>query len=238
VSEFDTQVIETTTEPERRRRVLPILIGVIVAAAVGALALLLGSGDGDTIAEPAADEGATATAEVADTESGEEAAEALPLVTYEVFLARDPFEPVVEPEPVAVVETGETAEGGTNAQPVSESEGGTDAVAEFEGGERPNEESAEGERPEGDAPPSDEAPGGCSTDGDVTCDGRIVSLVEIVSEDGEPLAIIQVDTTIYEARRGETFARSFRVSAIEDSCVTLLYGDESFRLCEGNRVLK
>jgi len=52
------------------------------------------------------------------------------------------------------------------------------------------------------------------------------------------MAVIQVDTTIYEVRVGETFAGSFLLRSIDGRCVNVLYGDDGFRLCEGDRVMK
>jgi hypothetical protein len=68
----------------------------------------------------------------------------------------------------------------------------------------------------------------------VVCDGRVVTLTEIRGE----VAYVQVDSTVYEVRRGDVFAQYFVVRSIDGACVNLLYGDDGFRLCEGDRVLK
>ena len=72
----------------------------------------------------------------------------------------------------------------------------------------------------------------------MVCDGHRVSLVDVFEEGGESRAAVRVDDTLYEVATGETFASSFQVRSVEPPCVTLLYGDDAFTLCEGESVLK
>ena len=68
-----------------------------------------------------------------------------------------------------------------------------------------------------------------------------VSLVDIsTAEDGTVRATIQVNDTLYEVAEGEEFAGSYRVVSLSDSegCAQLLYGDDAFRVCEGEELLK
>lgn len=103
----------------------------------------------------------------------------------------------------------------------------------------------------GDAPPGDDGEGTdggggdgstsgpCRGDEQVVCEGRTVTLIDVyVGADGEPVAVVQVDSTLYEVRRGDSFANNFQVVSIDPPCVTLLYGDDAFTLCEGERTLK
>lgn len=123
--------------------------------------------------------------------------ETLPVETFEVFLARDPFEPV-RPAP------------GEPSPPP-------------------------GATPSPGVPPGE----GCVGNGEVVCDGMVVSLVDVfVDEDGRPAAVIQVNTTLYTVHEGDVFADNFRVLAIDPPCVTLMFGDDTFTLCEGERILK
>lgn len=149
----------------------------------------------------------------------------VPADELDVYLARDPFDPVVpEPEP-----------GPTPEQAAS----GAVAATGLDGS------STElGEVPPGSAeagtellPPSE---GGCFGEQEVVCDGRVVTLVDTDTDDhGGGLASVQVDDEIHDGlRRGDTFATSFRVLGIDGGCVSLLYGDDGFLLCEGDAVLK
>jgi hypothetical protein len=74
---------------------------------------------------------------------------------------------------------------------------------------------------------------------DLVCNGRVVSLIEIrTGEDGESVAIIQVDTTIYEVAVGETFAGNFACSRSARTEVYIQYGDDVDRFEVGDRILK
>lgn len=130
--------------------------------------------------------------------------------TYDVFLTRDPFEPVVPEE-----------DGG---QPTDD----TDQPP-------PGDDTADDGDHAHDAGTEDP----CTGEEEVVCDGRVVTLIEITTDDeGGRTATIRVDTTDYEVREGDVFAESFRVLSIEPSCATLLFGDDSFTMCRDDRVLK
>ncbi len=51
-------------------------------------------------------------------------------------------------------------------------------------------------------------------------------------------AQIQVDGTVYTVDEGEEFAANFRLISASGQCVTMLFGDDEFTLCEGEEVLK
>ena len=68
-----------------------------------------------------------------------------------------------------------------------------------------------------------------------------VSLIDISSEaGGATLASIQVNDTLYVVAEGEQFAGSYQVVSLSESegCAQLLYGDDGFRVCEGEELLK
>jgi len=230
VSDQDTTRLDAADDAPPSRT-LAILVGavVVLALAAGAYWLFLAGGP-DDVDDPAAavdqaepvevttDDAAqidVATEDVAaqvDVADAEAAVTALPTVTYEVFLARDPFEPVV-PEDV-VVPASETGDSGDQTQP-----GETDP-------DDPDNQST---------PPTE----GCTGEDEVVCNGSVVTLVDVTTDEaGDPVAVIQVDSTIYEVARGEQFAGSYEVRAIDPPCVSLLFGDDGFQLCEGDRVLK
>jgi hypothetical protein len=238
VNEYDetaTIAEETGRDPKR------LLIAGVGAALVGVLLwlfvvspLLAGADTTEVMlaaaAQPDTDEApAEGTAEVLDE---------LPLVTYEVFLDRDPFDPVV-PEPIAATEP--VAEGTETSTDGTATDGATDGTA-TDG--TPTDGVAGGQPPAEGTPPAAGPPsssvGSCVAEGDdLVCNGRVVSLIEIrTGEDGSRVAIIQVDTTIYEVAEGETFAGNFVVQSISETEVYIQYGDDVDRFEVGDRILK
>jgi hypothetical protein len=243
VTTFDDMDAGTDTVTERDPRRL-------VLAAVGALLLggllwflvvspLMGGGAQELTVVNAATTADDTVAEADEPDEAEVVVEDLPLVTYEVFLDRDPFDPVV-PEPVS---TTETVAGDGEA-----TDGTGDGAATGDGSETPTDPNGETD-PVGTPPPAAGTPpasppaqgvGSCVADGDdLVCNGRVVSLIEIrTGDDGELLAVVQVDTTIYEVGIGDAFAGSFRVHSISETEVLIQYGDDVDRFEVGDRVLK
>lgn len=227
-----SESMETTVIAEQPGGRNPLVLVAAVAGAVLAAVLiwffavaplLAGDEPDDTAAAPAAtvtDDAAAAAPDDAAVEAAADAAvdEALPIVTYEVFIDRDPFEPVV-PEPASA--TADVAVEPVDGTDGSVTDGTTGGTTDGTTGEQP------------------EATDGCTTGDQVVCDGRVVSLVDIkTADDGTRVAIIQVDTTLYEVGAGQVFAGAFQVQSISGDRVFLLYGDDAFELQEGDRVLK
>jgi hypothetical protein len=225
---------------------LILATGVGVAAlAVGAW-LLLGT-DGDTLehAEPVQALPAAATDDDTALEGEELALEALP-VTYEVFLDRDPFEPVLQE---AGTGGGDAAEQPDESQPVAPAIGaglpaGSIVIDPTTGQATVVQTTTNVDAPSSTEPTDVSAPSnpstsdGCRGEDEVVCDGRVVTLVGVTTDDSQAVATVQVDSTVYTVAQGEVFATSFRLLLIDGSCVTLQYGDDTVRLCEGQRVLK
>jgi hypothetical protein len=68
-----------------------------------------------------------------------------------------------------------------------------------------------------------------------------VALLEVfVDAEGVTVASIRVNDTVYEVAEGASFATSYKVVtlSVADGCGQLLYGDDRFRLCEGEELLK
>lgn len=244
MSEVNETTVIADEAPARNPAVLALavvgalLVGVLVWYFVAAP--LLGGADPDVVASEASNVEAedTVASEPDGLDETIEAADAstLPVVTYEVFLERDPFERVVPelastasaPDPAAGEGTTDTG-GGTTTGDGTTSEPGTTPDDPVPPG------STDGSGDGGDAGGAS----GCTTGEDVVCDGRVVSLVDIRSDDaGELLAVIQVDSTLYEASAGDVFAGSFLVQSLSDDRIMLLYGDDAFELREGDRILK
>lgn len=153
--------------------------------------------------------------------------------TYEVFLARDPFEPVV-PEPAAGGDGG----GGSGTESPTNSPTGSPTTSPTASPTTSPTTSPTASPTPTPSPTSTNGGSGCQQDGAVVCDGHRVSLVDVFEEDGESKAVVRVDDVLYEVETGEVFASSFQVRSVESPCVTLLYGDDAFTLCEGESVLK
>lgn len=106
---------------------------------------------------------------------------------------------------------------------------------------RPLTPAGDGAPPPPGTPPSPGAAPteGCVGDVEVVCNGHVVTLVDVFEDDaGRPTAIVQVNSTMFTVHEGDVFADNFRVLSIDPPCVTLIFGDDTFTLCEGERVLK
>jgi hypothetical protein len=184
----------------------------------------------------------------------------LPVVTYEVYLERDPFDPVVPEEEPAPTETDVSPDDDDNDRTVTDpddprldrddprydprldpddprfdpTDPRLDPDRNDDNNDNDNDDNDDDRRPR-DPSDADACRGGNQ---EAVCDGRVVSLLEVDRSREAPTAIVQVDTSVYEVRRGDTFAERFSLTAINGDCVTLLYGDDGFQLCAGDQVLK
>jgi hypothetical protein len=86
----------------------------------------------------------------------------------------------------------------------------------------------------GPAPSPGSSPGSSGgTDG-----SQQVTLVDISGSGANRTATVEVNSTEYQVKEGETFAESYRVKDLTASCGTFVFGDEQFTLCVGQEVLK
>jgi hypothetical protein len=194
-----------------------LVITALMLGALGALYVALEAGGVAAFAE--GDEG-DETDELVTEDEGEELAAApiVPLsVTHDVFLSRDPFDPVV-PEPVEAAADPGTSDDTSGATPIGDGSG-------------------DGSGDGGDGGSNDDS-SVCNPGPELVCEGRVVSLVGITSVDGVEQAVLQVDGTTYQVPEGEVFAEVFQLRTIDGECVTVLYGDEAFSLCDGERLFK
>jgi hypothetical protein len=68
-----------------------------------------------------------------------------------------------------------------------------------------------------------------------------VGLLEVYTDQGgQPVASVRVNDTTYQVVRGDRFAGSYQVISIDvaSRCGDFLFGDDRFRLCEGDEVRK
>lgn len=234
----DQTTVEEAT-PRNRRAVAAIAAGIVVVLLLGwflAIAPLLG---GDSRQEPAFAQTptpaptATQPDEVPSPPIGEEAegTDQLPIETYEVFLSRDPFEPI-RPEADGGTTGGTTGTTATTTTTTGDGDGTTTG--------------------DGDGTTTGDGDGTTGTTGDVgpplgeddddgdreEVDGREVVLIDVFEQNGQERVVVEVDGTAYEVGEGDEFAENFRVLSIDPPCATFLHGDDAFTLCEGERVLK
>ncbi len=78
--------------------------------------------------------------------------------------------------------------------------------------------------------------GGAAAESDIG--GHSVKLVDAFVQGGRNRARVNVDGTVYTVDEGERFAENFELVSVQGSCVTMLFGDDQFTLCEGEEILK
>lgn len=205
---------------------LLLVLGLIGAAVVAGLAAWsLGAAGDDTGPSALADD-PSFIAESGDDEASDpqEADEPipLPLVTYELFLARDPFEPVVpDPVPAAPAPGEPTDPADPTAPPAPDTPPTTP----------PNESNTNGNSTANEN-------GACTGTIEVVCNGRVLSVIEIAEENGELVAVIEVDTMRYRVGVGDVFADNFQVVSISPNEVRILFGDRVSSIEVGDNALK
>ena len=197
-------------------RALLVALGTVIVA--GIAVWLVTSPDG---APSSGIPDAPALAASGETDEESEPVEAvdepipLPLVSYELFLARDPFEQVVtEPAP-------------DPTEPVDP----TDPTA-------PTDPSTPPDPTDPSDPNNSNANGQCTGTTEVVCDGRVLTVIEIVEENGELIVVIQVDTMRYRVGVGDVFADNFQVISVTPDQVRILYGDRVSFIEVGDNALK
>jgi hypothetical protein len=212
---LNPEVEEVTSGPNRTP--LLIVAGVAVAAIVGLLVWAFVLGGDDDVFEP------IPSAADAARDSGEVPAAAgtvdegpPPVETVEVFLSRDPFQPV-RPDSATGPGDGDGRDGAPAPSDPSDPADPTDPAPPDDG---------------------DTDPAPKNGDDSATVEGHEVELIDVFEENGVRRVTIRVDSTLYTVGEGDTFADNFRVLSIDPPCATLLYGDNQFTLCEGERVRK
>jgi hypothetical protein len=245
---------EETSAPRTRLPVILFATLVGLAVLVGAWLLWLSPGGDGAGAAAASEELAVASdeelAQPATTDA-DGTLEPLPVVTHDIYLARDPFEPVVEEESAAADGGDGTSDGATPASvtadglPVVEDPDPVPGTEPQPGDPLPvagDPLPGEGE-PLPDAggfvPPADGTSSGtCTGQEELVCDGRVVTLDSVTMRNGARVATIQVGTDVYEVAQGEVFASTFRVVEFTEAGVRLQYGELIYELTAANRTLK
>jgi len=132
-----------------------------------------------------------------------------PEETFEVFGSKNPFQPP-------------NGAPGAGTTPTTAPGGGTPSTG---GGTATTIPSTDG----GGASGSETAPRA----------SQRVALLDIYQLNGATVADVRVNSTVYpHLAPGEQFAGSYKVVSLEGTCGSFLFGDERFRLCKGEEVLK
>ena len=139
-----------------------------------------------------------------------------PAETFEVFGSKNPFQP---PNGAPGAPGGAAGSGTTATTTPGGGTGGT------------------GGGPATTIPATDG--GGASGSGTAPRASQRVALLDIYQLSGATVADVRVNSTVYpHLAPGEQFAGSYKVVSLEGTCGSFLFGDERFRLCKGEEVLK
>jgi hypothetical protein len=197
---------------DRNRRALIVLGAVFAAALLFFLVLkpiFFGGGGNDNESSlPPPSSGTSPPATTTTT------ARPAPEETFEVFGSKNPFQP-----PNAVPGTTPTdGSGGTTATTAPGGTGGTTETTVPDGGT---------------------GGGGASGAGTEPRASQRVALLDVYQQNGATVADVRVNSTVYtQLAPGEEFAGSYQVVSLQGTCGSFLFGDERFRLCKGEEVLK
>lgn len=150
-----------------------------------------------------------------------------PVETFEVFTTKNPFTPLVASEPIVETPAFSPPAPSGEAAPVAT----TPAPAPA-----PTPAPA----PSVTAPTPDPvgASGGSAT---APRPQQRVAVLEVFTDAaGAPRASVRVNDTVYDVGQGERFATSYQVVelAVDEGCGQFLFGDDRFRVCEGEELLK
>lgn len=217
---------------------------IMLAVGGGALLLfilitkVLGGGGGDDLSAPitvppgSGTPRTTVTTGVAPGAPGEAPAPE----TFEVFSTKNPFTPLV-----GTPGGGGTGGGGTTVT-TSPGGGGTIVTTPPTGtgtgtgtttGGTGTGTTGGGGTTATTAPPTT---GGSATEPRTS---QRIALLDVYDQGGKRVANVRVNNTVYEAvAPGQQFATSFQLVSLDGNCGTFLFGDDRFRLCQGEEVLK
>lgn len=209
-----------TQAPDDRRRRTALLAGGAAAALVLVLVLVLllsGGGDGGSTSSTTQPSSRPSGATTTTTAPGSGSRE-----TFEVFTTKNPFLPLRSTGGAA------TASGSSTPGSAAPAPGGT-AGGTSGGGSAG--------APAGGTGSATGAGGGGTAE---PRRGARVALQDVFMEGGKVKANVRVNDTVYKVVTGEVFATSFKVVSLSqsDRCGRFLLGDDPFRLCKGEQLLK
>lgn len=211
---------------ETRNR-LPLLAGgglALVLLLFLATKVLGGGGGGDDV-PPTAATGVTTVTTAAPAAAAAPAEEA-PVETFEVFNTKNPFQPLrsaATASPAAASPAAATPVApapAVVATPVAVTPAPATTVATA-----------------APAPVQSGATGGQTT---APVQSTRVALLDVFTEGDRVVANVRVNDTVSKVAAGDTFASNFKVVSLDagERCGRFLFGDDQFRLCRGEEVLK
>lgn len=209
----------TAVATDSRRRVMimaAVGAGLVLAVLLGGK-LLAGGGGEDSGTDASATRPSTSRTTVAAAPAAPEAQAEAPVETFEVFTTKNPFVPLrtaVAPAAATPVRPVATATGPVTATPVSvTTPAPAPAVATTLTGVQATEPARATTR---------------------------VALLDVFADGDRTLANVRVNDTVSKVGVGDTFATNFRVVSLDagERCGRFLFGDDQFRLCRGEEVLK
>jgi hypothetical protein len=147
------------------------------------------------------------------------------LETFEVFTTKNPF------TPLAGAPVGSSAGSGSSG-----SSGGTGSTSGGSTSGGSSGGTSGGSSSGGSGSTSGSGSGGAAE----PARSQRVALVDIFVENGRTMANVKVDDTVHKVGEGDAFARSYRVVSLSasDDCGRFVFGDDQFRLCVGEEVIK
>jgi hypothetical protein len=149
--------------------------------------------------------------------------------TFEGFSSKNPFHPLID--------LGSGDAGAAGGGDVVTGTGGDTTVTTLPpdlGGETPATIPSDGSG----TPGSD--PGPTTTTVPPRQPDRVGLLEVYANQSGGAVASVRVNDTTYQVARGDRFASSYQVISVDlpSRCGDFLFGDDRFRLCEGDEVRK
>lgn len=153
--------------------------------------------------------------------------------TFEIYSARDPFEQLVQPPSDPGGDGGDATADTTpsTSTPSFGSPTGGSATPAPTGSPRAGATADP-------TPHATATPTATPTPTPTGLAAREVELVDTLTRDGEPRALIAVNGRGYEVAEGQTFAHDFRLVSLDPPCATLTYTGQRFLLCKGDKIRK
>lgn len=184
--------------------------GLLLVVLIGTRLMGGGGGsDSPSVTLPPSGLPTTSTTQPAASEPGD-------VETFEVFTTKNPFTPLSGAGAGAALGGGSAAGGSAAGGSTSGGTGGS-----------------------GGATTATIAATGAGGSSEPTRSQR-VALLDIFVESGQTVANVRVDDTVYKVAEGEAFATRYRVVSLStaEGCGRFVFGDDQFRLCKGEEVLK
>jgi hypothetical protein len=224
-----SEPIAADAAPQNRQRILVIAAAVLVAALAAYLLFNVVGGGSSSTTATSTTLGATGVTPVPRATTTTTIARA-PAESFEVFSSKNPFVPLRGTPTAGATTTGATTTGSTSGTSSGGTSSGTTGTTS-------------GTTSSGTTSSGTVSGAGTTSAGGTSSEPRQsqrVSLLDIFVEGGQVKANVKVNDTVYKVTAGQVFATSYKATSLSqsDGCGRFLFGDEPFRLCKGEEVLK